>query len=288
MAKDITHAITIGNVDLQLWIVTDLLKLRSLHFGYWGSSDKIAFELENIRKAQARYTEELISAIPSGVRAILDVGCGIGDNALALTARGYHVTAISPDLNHGKFFKENSQNSLRFYNQKFEDFRSDAVFDLILMSESQNYFDMGQGFQKCRRLLRCGGFVLVCGTFRKGPTAEFRQIHNVESEFIALARASGGELVESTDITNNVLPTLELLHRAFVEYLSPFIAILRNHNGAFSWKGKLAKRLFSKELRQLTNVCKYYEEFAQPDLFRTYACYKRLLFAYTDPVKRGP
>jgi len=82
-------------LNLELFFCTEVLKLKSLQYGYWEQEEKL--DLESIRRAQQHYTETLLEMIPEDVHNILDIGCGIGDNARALAAKGYHVTAISPD-----------------------------------------------------------------------------------------------------------------------------------------------------------------------------------------------
>src|SRR5258705_11932953 len=151
MKTDITRYIELDNLDLELFICSDILKLNSLHYGYWTNGEELT--LENVRKAQARYTEKLISTIPPGVSTVLDVGCGIGDNARALAASGYRVTALSPDKNHQKYFENGNGHHIAFHNQRFEDFHANQSFDLILMSESQNYFQADMAFRQCRNLL---------------------------------------------------------------------------------------------------------------------------------------
>src|SRR5258708_7199968 len=142
---------------------------------------KVVLSFRIIRQAQARYTKLLVNTVPPGVHAILDVGCGVGCNARALTEKGYKVTSISPDGNHGKFF-QNAPEPLRFCQSKYENFSSDERFDLVLMSESQNYFDADTGLSQTRRLLTPGGYLLICGMFRKKNTPEFDQVPNAEQE----------------------------------------------------------------------------------------------------------
>ena len=53
--------------------------------------------LQEVKRAQTRYIENLSSFIPEGVKYILDVGCGIGGNTEFLMNSGYELEALSPD-----------------------------------------------------------------------------------------------------------------------------------------------------------------------------------------------
>ena len=52
------------------------LKTDHLHYGYW--PDDLPVDITNLRHAQDRYGEILLSHIPGLTRSILDVGCGTG------------------------------------------------------------------------------------------------------------------------------------------------------------------------------------------------------------------
>ena len=274
MATDITTEITVREFDLQLWVATDLLRLRSLHYGYWGNGEPVKLDFRIIRQAQARYTKLLVSTVPPGVRTILDVGCGVGCNARALTEKGYKVTSISPDGNHGKFF-QNAPEPLRFCQSKYENFSSDERYDLVLMSESQNYFDADTGLAQTRRLLTPGGFLLICGMFRKKNTREFDQVRNVEEEYLRKAQQHGFELIERIDITPNVTPTLDIVRMAKEEYITPLVSAAGNGK---RWKLAIAGLLFRKELGQLRRIQRYYEEFSDSLFFSEHVSYLKLLF----------
>ena len=174
-------------LDLELFFCTEILKLNSLHYGYWEESEKLKEEgtkltLNCLRDAQKKYTDGLIAAIPKNVKSILDVGCGIGDVSRALSKLEYDVTAISPDSNHAKYF-ENPPLKLTFLQTKFEDLDIDNKFDLILMSESQNYFPTEIGFRQCATLLSPKGYLLVSGMFRKDSGSEMTEVSNTIEDY---------------------------------------------------------------------------------------------------------
>lgn len=270
---------TFNNLDLELLFCTDVLKLNSLHYGYWNGGEKL--NLENLRKGQVTYTKTLIDLIPKEVKTILDVGCGIGDIALALAKKGYIVTAISPDRNHKKFFDNPSDKKISFYNKKFEEFNSNQKFNLILMSECQNYFDADLGFIQCRRYLKNGSYLLVSDMFRKKNSKEFKEVMNIEKEYIEKAKNYNLTLVKSIDITKNVLPTLKLANKAYREYFISSLDILRYYFDTLTpVKLKLFKLFFLKEIKQLIRIYKYYDECLDPYLFQKHVKYLRFLFYF--------
>ena len=150
-----------SNLDLELLFCVNVLKLNSLHYGYSDAPERLT--LDSARAAQKRYTQTLLDAFPGDVKRVLDVGCGIGDNARAMVERGYAVTAVSPDANHEAYFAAHPCAGLRFVRSKFEALSLSGQFDLVLMSESQNYFDADAGFAQVRRYLRPGGYLFISG-----------------------------------------------------------------------------------------------------------------------------
>jgi MPBQ/MSBQ methyltransferase len=275
------HQSTWDNPDfnLELFFCTEVLKLNSLHYGYWEKEEN-KIDLENVRRAQQRYTDTLLDMIPADVHDILDIGCGIGDNARALAARGYHVTAISPDKAHAAYFKDVDPAQIEFENTTVEKYNSQRIYDLVLMSESQGYFAMDTGFSQSVRHLRPGGYLLVSGIFKQDLRKDTRGSH-VEDDYIACAQ--GFNLIERDyrDITHNTLPTLQYAFDCYNNYIGPLYQILLHFIGETGLKKALVmKALFASELRNLSEVCHYYEEHFNPDLFNKRMRYSRILFRY--------
>jgi 2-polyprenyl-3-methyl-5-hydroxy-6-metoxy-1,4-benzoquinol methylase len=274
--KNAENIMEFEGLDLELFICTEVLKLKSLHYGYWEQPDEL--NIANVRKAQARYTETLVDFIPDNVKNILDVGCGIGDLSKELARLGYNVTAISPDKNHGKFFDKVPTN-LNFVNNKFELFHSDQKYDLIIMSESQNYFDPELGLQQCKKLLSKGGYLLISGMFRKDETVKIGDIFNIEEDYVKRADKLNIKLLKKQDITANVLPTMNYTHSCLVEYVNPSIKTAKHFLLSNSTvKSKLMTWVFSRQLKKFNKIMNYYLQRTNPEFFTANVKYLRLLF----------
>ncbi len=272
-------------LNLELFFCTEVLKLKSLHYGYWTQEEKV--DLESIRRAQQRYTDTLLEMIPADARNILDIGCGIGDNARALAGKGCQVTAISPDKVHAAYFKDADPQSIRFINTGIENFKDDRSYDLALMSESQGYFAMDMGFSQSVRHLRPGGYLLVSGIFKQDGREGFRSSH-IEEEYIACAGQYGLRKIDYRDITINTLPTLQYAFDCYNHYLDPLSQTLLHFIGK-SGRTKLGllKALFAREFRNFEEVRRYYEEHFNPHLFREKMRYARILFQYQPTAYEG-
>lgn len=270
---------TFKKLDLELFFVTEVLKLNSLHYGYWEDCD--VRDIDGLRTAQSRYSEKLISWIPSDVTSILDVGSGIGDNARLLASKGYRVTAMSPDVNHGTRYE--SMENVAFVNTTFEEFRSPDKYDLILMSESQNYFDTTVGFEQTVKYLNPCGYLFVLGKFRNAHTPEFSSVTNVYDEYLDVAKFHGLNAIRSEDITPHAVPTLELAGKWLSEYGMPMrrlfeYYVLKNRSPralilrSLLW---VLSPLYKHELGRITDA---YEQHLNTEFFQQYVRYQMVLF----------
>jgi len=258
--------------DLALLFCADVLGLESLHWGFWGDD---APTWEGLRAAQERFSVEVFKSIPEGVKSVLDVGCGLGDNARMLAERGHKVTAISPDAKHERHFQDQEQAAYRFERTGIEDFETQDRFDLALMSESSHFFDMRDGFAKLNEVLEPGGYLLTASMFRQGPSAEFRGFH-VEEEWTRCAQEYGYEVVERRDITDNVLPTATIIRDTYQRYVPPTWNILDKITQRASLPARLVfSLLLGKQLAEIRTYLLegFVAQVADPELFRARARY---------------
>ena len=266
-------------LDVELLFLTNVLKLTSLHYGYWNEDDDLT--VKNFRAAQQRYTDTLIDMIPDGVNTILDVGCGIGDVSEAMAEQGHQVTALSPDENHRQYFEEHRNGQVAFLSSKFENFNTSTKFDMVLMSESQNYFDMDMGFQQTINHLNRGGYLLVSGTFKKEASDVFKRVVSIEDKYLERAKSYGLELLKVEDITKYVMPQT-LFERNLLEgHIMPLIDIVKRNTGrSLSFRFKLLKIFNRKMLNFLTEVYEDRVQRADPALVEQHLKYMRFLFTY--------
>ena len=272
-------------LNFELYFVTEVLKLRSLHYGYWDDPPIIdSVDLGAMKRAQARFTEKLLELVPPDVKTVLDVGAGIGDNACALSRAGHRVTAISPDRNHERYFEAFDDPNVAFQRTTFEDFVSADRFDLVLFSESHNYFDLRWGLERARDLLRPGGSLLVSGMFRRADKSPFPPDFDLSSHAYVQSAVEHGFLpVHIADITANVLPTIEMIDRAVTEILEPTLRFAELYATARApWKTRVLRLLLPREHTEGRRIVKKIRRKTNPTHFRERFRYATMLFQTSE------
>jgi MPBQ/MSBQ methyltransferase len=267
-------------LNFELYFATEVLGLPSLHYGFWEAGSASGhLDLDELRDAQVRFTEELVSAIPQGVESVLDVGAGIGDSALEMAHRGYEVTAISPDQNHEQYFLRAPNPRLHFHRSAFEDFESDSQFDLLYFSESINYFDREVGLRQSRRLVKPGGHLLVSGMFFFQGEEPFPEDFDLaDLEYVRQAESFGFELVEARDFTRNVLPTVHMAHRALTDHLPPLLRMVETFlRRRTPLTGRLLGWILSPSRKRMERSVAEYQQKMDPEYFATHIRYATLL-----------
>ena len=216
-------------VDNVLKLYSKTIESKFLHYGFWNDPGKIKledFSLDEIKNAQKRYIQNLTSYIPNEVKLILDVGCGIGGNALFLINQGYNVETLSPDDYQKMVIEDTFNGSVPFYHTKFESFNSNKQYDLILQSESACYIKINKGFKKAFEIIKPGGYLLASDYFvyndDNSKSPHLKASHNLDN-YLSSAEKNGFEVISKFDQTEHTMPTLDYAKYFLDRFINPIL-----------------------------------------------------------------
>ena len=268
-------------IDHVLKLYSESIRSPYLHYGFWDNPESV--DLENITlnemvAAQDRYIEHLASFIPREVKTILDVGAGIGGNSSYLLSKGYVVEALSPDEYQEGVFAEKYNGEVKFHRTKFEDFKPEKQFDLVLESESACYIQIEPGWQTARETIRDRGYLLASDYFlhhNDGSGDWHIKASHDEKTYIEKAEEYGFKLIREYDQTDNTMPTLDGA-KAFMErFIYPTMDFTTNYmdkNHPFILR--VIKKAFGKKVNDKMKQLSLMES----DEFRKYKRYMIYLF----------
>ncbi len=215
---------------------TGLTQTSYLHYGYWNPipASKDDLTLPRMRVAQEAYATKLLDLIPAGVSTILDVGCGIGGNALTMLDRGFKVEGLAPDPIQKEKFLKHTSNRVPFHLSRFEDYQTTNNYNLVLFSESSQYISVDDLAQGTAKLLNPGGYLLMADMMRSDPNYTegiFSNCH-LKSELEAALIKAGFKPLQTEDISAEIAPTIDLSIETLrtyglstMEYISALVKI---------------------------------------------------------------
>lgn len=250
--------------DYGLRFMAEVMKAEHLHWAYFPQKKFLGDQLtfSELKQAQLEYTKHLFSFIPSNVRSILDVGAGLGKTASLLTEKGYRVHCLSNDRYQQTVINQKYP-AIPFTKSRFEESNPGEKFDLVLMSESVQYLDWPKALAKLDEILIPEGYLLMADYFRKTETS-FYKTCKIKEPFIQ-ATSEKFSLVKEENITDYVLPTLDLAISCYKEYVLPAVNIFSDllqekTPGAIKF---LSRLFFGKKLEKI----RYYLWEHTPDKF---------------------
>jgi SAM-dependent methyltransferase len=250
--------------------------MEDLHYGWW--PDDLPVSLRNLPEAQARYTTELLTDIPEGISAVLDVGCGAGNTARKLIDCGYVVDAVSPNAFLTREARKVLGDRARVFEGRFEDLVTERRYDLILFSESFLFMKAPEALAKAESLLHSRGYLLISDIFRI-PADEVSPIGGGQDfrHYRSLMAASRFELLRDTDITDRIAPTFDLLSDAYARGARPaYDLILARLKATHPWAMRLVRWSFRNQIRRYEE--KHFSGKRDGAHFRRHKSYRRMLY----------
>jgi len=253
-----------------------LFKTSDLHYGWWPAD--LAVKPENISRAQENYSNFLISHIPSGVKTILDVGCGAGELAKKLFQHGYQVEGVSPARLLSREAKKNVGEKFLIYEDKYENLQINKKYDLIIFAESFQYIDLKCALEQTNHFLDTGGYFLICDFFQTEAPGEsaLGGGHRL-SEFNQMIKNYPFSNIKDIDITGYVAPNLQLVDEMLQTMGKPLwellLFYLRNNHPLLT---KLLEWKFRKKIEKIER--KYFQGARNAENFKIYKTYRLLLY----------
>ena len=255
--------------EVSLVLLHKLTGIKYLHYGFWDENAKPS--LRELPAAQERYAELLIHTLDDHLQQmgldkqearLLDVGCGTGALLCELNVRDYPTDAVVPS----QYMHKEAQKALerlppdkkaqaKIFLCRFEELkRSGPGYDLIFFSESFQYVQLDQAFDKLRELLNPHARVVICDFFSLPGTKNPARIgggHKLPT-FYAAAAQHQFKILMDRDITKNVSPNFRLLNETLTEKVGPASTILHQFLSArHPWIYGTASVLMQKRIKKV-------------------------------------
>lgn len=214
--------------DLELMLYSNISKNDMLHYGYFENTEIAPEEISinDMEKAQIRYTENIVNKIINRNEPILDVGCGIGGLAAILIKQGYNVEVLTPNITQIEYIQKKYKN-LPYYNVEYEDLNADKKYGTVITSESLRYIDLDKAFSKTEDILSSKGRWIISDFFDIGNNI-LKKSHHTWAEFSNNIKEHRLEIVYQQDITKNILPFFKLFNLYVTRFAFPVIDYLEN------------------------------------------------------------
>lgn len=279
-----------GSRELGLVLTQQILGVDDLHYGLWDGD--LELKMTNLGIAQQRYSDFLISALPSaqpGPVKVLDIGCGTGHILGQLLARGYQADGLVPAASLAKLVRlqqaKHPDKPSRLFECKFEDLPFEELahsYDVCLFSESFQYIPMNVSFQLLQKILKPGGKVVICDFFKTehhgdgGPgDGSFGGGHPM-ADFYRMIKESNFELIRDENITSRVSPNLQLVNDFLHNTIKPVGLTLNKYLSdnypKLSW---VAHKLLRKKIDKMN--FKYFAGHRSKATFERYKTYHLLV-----------
>jgi SAM-dependent methyltransferase len=296
-----------GSKELGLVLGQQLLGIDDLHYGLW--EENLTLSLSNLAEAQQRYTDMIVTALPSaegGNTRVVDIGCGTGHILAQLINKGFLADGLVPapklaeqvrnrlEKNSSPMDSDSNKRPPRLFESTFEQFPMDehnGYYDAALFSESYQYIPMSASFPILAHIVKSGGLVVICDFFKtehdgdgKPGDKSFGGGHRMDQFYAELGKHPF-TLLRDEDITKKVSPNIKLVDEMLNQKLIPAGQTLNRYlTDNYPKTYRLIKKLFNlflgKKLRK--QKYKYFSGFRTQAVFERYKTYRLIVLKRDD------
>jgi len=292
-----------GSKELGLVLGQQLLGVDDLHYGLWEKD--LILSLSNLAVAQQRYTDMIVSALPSadgGNTRVIDIGCGTGHILAQLINRGFLADGLVPAPKLAEQVRSrlekcsisSDKKAGHLFEATFEQFPMDEYgdyYDAALFSESYQYIPMSASFPILAHIVKPGGMVVICDFFKtehdgdgKPGDKSFGGGHRMDQFYAELGKHPF-TLLRDEDITKQVSPNIKLVDETLTQKLIPAGQTINryltdNYPKTYGLIKKLFNLFLGKKLRK--QKYKYFSGHRTQAVFERYKTYRLIILKRDD------
>lgn len=267
-------------LDLYVHVAKTFADSPWLHYGLWEPGERP--NIPQLRMAQERYVDLLLSLIPPAPKRLVDIGGGTGEMARLLLDKGYVVDMVTPSNIQAEIARDKLGANGRVFETKFEDFSEAGPYDVCLFSESFQYVDLDVSLEKLGQILAPGGRIVIADCFRDEAYQGDRQPGGGHRYALFLERiaAHGFEIDKDHDVTAAAAQTMAVDQQVYRGFVAPLadqvISLLRARRPVLAWIGNGLYKLFVPKAERENIIARLKADYRSPEAFERVNTYRFL------------
>lgn len=197
--------------------------MEHLHFGVFPAGLDQAYPA-----AQGKAQELLQDLLIAAPARVLEVGCGTGNLARALTAQGYTVTALTSLAAEAEVLRETGTEHFHgdFLHFQLSNAQPPQRFDIIVLQQSAQYLDPVVLLARVKDCLREGGQLLIADEFLLDDSRRAHEPLPLLQHFLQLATRCGFHLERQQELGALVAPGFGLFRNLLLQHQVTLCAML--------------------------------------------------------------